>query len=91
MATAQLLLDAVRTNRLKELREYGLYEDATQPFSEAAVGQAIELADKVRDILTRSWAAPEVIQVAGINMATGIVLDMPDASTTPRAREADDQ
>src|SRR4029079_19260325 len=36
MATAQLLLDAVRTNRLKELREYGLYEHENQPFSEDA-------------------------------------------------------
>jgi hypothetical protein len=58
------------------LREYGLYENVEMKFSDAAIMQVIELAERVRTILEKSktWVAPEPMQIAGINMPEGQVL-----------------
>ena len=53
IATGHLLMHLTRTNRLKDLREYGLYQHVRQTFSDAEIGQIIELAAKVRAILGR--------------------------------------
>ena len=68
IATGHLLMHLTRTNRLKDLREYGLYEHVRQTFSDAAIGQIIELAAKVRAILAKSHAIPEPLKLAGVNM-----------------------
>jgi AbiV family abortive infection protein len=74
LVVANTLLQALRINRLQQLREYGLYEDANKQFSDTAVAQVIDLAAKVREILTRSFMAPDVIQIAGINMPEGLMI-----------------
>jgi hypothetical protein len=63
-----LLMHLTRTNRLKDLREYGLYEHVRQTFSDTEIGQIIELAAKVRAILAKSWVVPEPLKLAGVNM-----------------------
>ncbi|MBB4392575.1 AbiV family abortive infection protein [Bradyrhizobium sp. ERR14] len=75
LATAHLLLHLTRTNFLKHLREYGLYEDVERTFSEAEIAETIELGAKVRVILERSHVVPEPPKIAGINMPMGLVLD----------------
>jgi hypothetical protein len=74
IAAANLLMRVVRTNQLKELREYGLYENTNKRFSEAAVKQTIELAAKVREMLAMSWVVPEALRLAGVNMPEGQVI-----------------
>jgi hypothetical protein len=68
IATGNLLMHLTRANRLKELREYGLYEHVRQTFSDTEIGQIIELAAKVRAILAKSWVVPEPLKLAGVNM-----------------------
>jgi AbiV family abortive infection protein len=75
IATGHLLMHLTRTNRLKDLREYGLYEHVRQTFSDAEIGQIIELAAKVRAILAKSYVVPEPFKMAGVNM--------PDISSGP--------
>jgi hypothetical protein len=53
ITAAQLLTHVVRTNRLKELREYRLYENTKRKFSEAAVTRATDLAARVRQMLAK--------------------------------------
>jgi hypothetical protein len=72
--TGNALMQAVSTSRLKHLREYGLYENAARTFSDASVGQVIELAAQVRKILSRAPVLPETMQIAGINMPLGLVI-----------------
>ena len=62
IATGHLLMHLTRTNRLKDLREYGLYQHVRQTFSDAEIGQIIELAAKVRAILAKSDVVPEPMQ-----------------------------
>ena len=68
MKTASLLMESVRQNRLQKLREYGFYENTELKFSDKVVQQVLELTEKVRVLLARSWVSPEPIQIAGINM-----------------------
>jgi hypothetical protein len=75
IATAHLLLHFTRTNVLKDLRDYGLYEDVTRTFSEAEITQTIELAAKVRIILEKSYVVPEPPKIVGINMPAGLIID----------------
>ena len=75
IATGHLLMHLTRTNRLKDLREYGLYQHVRQTFSDAEIGQIIELAAKVRAILAKSDVVPKPMQLAGVNM--------PDMSSGP--------
>jgi hypothetical protein len=75
IATANLLMHLTRTNQLKELREYGLYENANRMFSDAEIEQTIKLARQVRSILTRSHVVPEPLQMAGVNMPKNLVFD----------------
>jgi AbiV family abortive infection protein len=73
VAAARQLLQAVRTNKLQELREYGLYQDV-KPFSDDEVREALRLATKIREILSRSYNAPNAPRIAGINMPEAEVL-----------------
>jgi hypothetical protein len=75
LKTANILMRFVRSNILKELREYGLYEDNARTFSETEIEETIELASNVRAILEKSWVSPEPLQLAGVNMPEGINLD----------------
>ena len=74
---ADTLMRDVRTNRLQHLREYGLYEDVNLTFSDADVGDMIELAARVRVILSRSPVIPETVQIRGINMPEGLTFPIP--------------
>jgi hypothetical protein len=71
MKSADLLLKSVRSNRLKQLREFGLYEHVDVGFSDAAIGQVLKLAENIQQILAKSRhvPAPAAPQIAGINMA----------------------
>lgn len=71
MKSADLLLKFVRSNRLKQLREFGLYEHVDVGFTDGAVGQVLELAENIQQILTKSrhLPLPAAPQIAGINMA----------------------
>jgi hypothetical protein len=71
IATANLLMHLTRTNLLKELREYGFYQNASRVFSNAEIERTLELARQVRSILARSYVVPEPLQMAGINMPNG--------------------
>lgn len=77
MKAATLLMKIVREGRLKNLREYGLYENSEFRYSTAAIEQVIDLTAIVRDILieSRDDVMPEPMQMAGINMPEGIVMD----------------
>jgi hypothetical protein len=75
LKTANIHMRFVRSNILKELREYGLYEDNARTFSETEIEETIELASNVRAILEKSWVSPEPLQLAGVNMPEGINLD----------------
>src|SRR3981189_462119 len=44
-----------RSNTLKDLRGYGLYENNNRAFSENEIEQAIDLASRVRRMLEKSW------------------------------------
>jgi AbiV family abortive infection protein len=74
MKSADLLLKFVRSNRLKQLREFGLYEHVDVGFSDTAVGQVLELAESIQQILAKSRHVllPAAPQIAGINMAWGV-------------------
>jgi hypothetical protein len=71
MKSADLLLKLVRSNRLKQVREFGLYEHVDVGFSDAAIGQVLELAESIQQILAKSRDVPlpAAPQIAGINMA----------------------
>jgi hypothetical protein len=71
---ANTLMQAVRTGQLKHLREYGFYEDAERVFSDASVGEMIDLTEKVRKILAKAPILPETMKIAGVNMPEGLVL-----------------
>jgi hypothetical protein len=75
--TANVLFEAVRQNRLKMLREFGMYEDAPMKFSDATILQYLNLAHRVREILNRSkdYVTPQPMEIAGINMPVGIVVE----------------
>jgi AbiV family abortive infection protein len=75
IATANLLIGLTRANVLKELREYGLYENSSRKFSDSEIKRAIELAQDVRAILAKSDVVPEPVQLVGVNMPEGLVLD----------------
>jgi hypothetical protein len=74
IAVAHILMHFVRSNRLKDLREFGLYENTGKEFSDDEVRKAIGLTSRIREILSRSWVAPEVMQLVGVNMPEGIQL-----------------
>jgi hypothetical protein len=77
MKSASLLMQLVRDNRLKEIREFGFYENSKRRFSLAAIQQVMELAESVQKILVESRKAvvPHPMEMAGINMPEGIVMD----------------
>jgi AbiV family abortive infection protein len=75
IAAANLLMGLTRANLLKELREYGLYENVNRGFSDAAIKQVIDLVQKVRAMLANSDVLPEPLQLPGVNMPEGLVLD----------------
>jgi hypothetical protein len=74
IVAANALMRAVSTHRSQHLREYGLYENVARTFSDASVGEIIELAARVREILSRAPVLPETMQIAGINMPTGLIV-----------------
>jgi hypothetical protein len=76
IAAAHLLMHYVRSNHLKDLREYGFYENTGKRFSDNEVRQTIDLASRVREILSRSWVAPEPMQLVGVNLPAGIPFDV---------------
>jgi hypothetical protein len=61
----------VRTSQLKELREYGHYENTTNQFSEAVIRQVLDLAARVREMLRDSWVVPEAFGLTGVNIPEG--------------------
>jgi AbiV family abortive infection protein len=71
IAAAQLLMHLVRTNQLKELREYGQYENTENQFCEAAIMQVLDLAARVREMLADSWVVPEAFGLRGVNIPEG--------------------
>jgi hypothetical protein len=77
VVAANTLMHVVSTNRLRHLREYGLYENATLKFSDTFVGNIIELTAQARVILARAPVLPEAMQIAGINMPEGLVVGPP--------------
>jgi hypothetical protein len=68
IATAHKLLHLTRSGFLKDLREYGLYEDAKRSFSETEIKETLELASNVSAILARSFVVSEPPKIAGVNM-----------------------
>ncbi|MGM4922786.1 hypothetical protein AB8A31_07750 [Tardiphaga sp. 804_B3_N1_9] len=76
IAAAHLLLHFVRSNILKDLREYGLYENNSRAFSDDEIKQTISLAFKVRAMLERSWVTPEPFKLVGVNMPEGLKFDL---------------
>jgi hypothetical protein len=76
IAAANMLMRFVRSNILKDLREYGLYENNTRMFSEQEIEQTISLASRVRAMLEKSWVTPEPFQLAGVNMPEGLVFEL---------------
>ena len=70
---AGLLLRLTKENRLRDLREYGLYENSKSRFSDSAIKQAIELADVVRQMLlkSREEIASQPMEVLDWNWLTG--------------------
>jgi hypothetical protein len=77
IAAAQLLMRLVRTNRLKDLRECGLYENTDKKFTDDEIMQTIGLTSRVRQILSKSWVVLEVMQHIGVNLPTGITFESP--------------
>lgn len=77
MQAASLLMQLVREERLKEIREFGLYDNTEARFSTAAIEKVIDLTDIVRGILieSRNDITPKPLKMAGVNMPEGIVLD----------------
>ena len=75
---ANLLLSMARDRRLKQLREFGLYENVEYMFSDAAVGQTLDLAERIQRILVKSrdFPLPEPLKIAGINMPKGEFLKL---------------
>lgn len=73
---AHILMHFVRTNVLKDLREYGLYEHNARTFTENEIEQTIKLAARVRAMLEKSWVIPRPFELAGVNMAEGIRFDL---------------
>ena len=59
----------------QESPTFGLYEDNARTFSDAEIGQAIELPSKVRGMLEESWVTPHPFQLAGVNMPDDIKPD----------------
>jgi hypothetical protein len=72
IAAAHILMHLVRTKRLKDLREFGLYENTDTKFADEEIRKTIGLASRIREILSRSWVTPEVMQLVGVNMPEGI-------------------
>jgi hypothetical protein len=70
---AGLLMRLTKENRLKDLREYGLYENSKSRFSDSAIKQVIELADVVRQILlkSREEITSQPMEVLDWNWLTG--------------------
>jgi hypothetical protein len=75
IAIANFLMHLTRTNLLKELREYGLYENTSETFSDVDIKRTLELAAAVRALLANSYIVPEPMKRVGINM--------PDVSFDP--------
>ena len=67
-AAGALLMHLTRTNLLKDLREYGFYENTTREFSDVFIKETIDLAKKVRAILSKAPVVPEPLQLAGVNL-----------------------
>jgi hypothetical protein len=76
IATGHLLMHLTRTNLLKDLREYGLYENTSRTFSDGNIKQIIDLAAKVRAILAKSYVVPEPMKLIGVNMPPDLPFDM---------------
>lgn len=74
LKTAGLLMKLTKENRLKELREFGLYENANFRFSDAAILQVLDLADTVRQVLlkSRNEIAPEPMVILDWNWVHGM-------------------
>lgn len=72
IAAAHMLLHFARTNTLKDLREYGLYESNNRTFSDDEVERTIDLAWRVRGMLEKSWVIPEPFQLIGVNLPKDI-------------------
>jgi hypothetical protein len=68
IAIAHHLMRVTRSNALKELREYGFYENTNRTFSDDEIKETIELAVKVRAILTKSFVTSTPMKLAGVNM-----------------------
>jgi hypothetical protein len=68
IAAGNVLMHFTRTNVLKDLREYGFYENTNREFSDALIRQTMDLAKKVRAILSKSWVVSEPLQLAGVNL-----------------------
>jgi hypothetical protein len=77
IAAAHVLMHLVRTNRLKDLREFGLYENTDKKFTDDEIRQTIGLTSRVRQILSKSWVVPEVMQLKGVNLPTGFTFESP--------------
>jgi hypothetical protein len=72
---AHILMHFVRSNILKDLREYGLYENNNRTFSNEEIEQTMVLASQVRAMLEKSWVTSEPFKLAGVNMPEGLTLD----------------
>jgi hypothetical protein len=73
---AHILMHFVRTNVLRDLREYGFYEHNARTFTEMEIEQKIELAACVRAMLEKSWVIPEPFKLVGVNMPEGTTFDV---------------
>ena len=74
IATAHILMHFGRSNTLKDLRGYGLYENNNRAFSENEIEQAIDLASRVRRMLEKSWVPSR--SNCGGNMPENIAFDL---------------
>lgn len=72
---AGLLLQMTRENKLKNLREFGLYANAKYHFSEAAIDQVIKMTEAVRKILleSRDDILEHTIGIPGLNCSEEIL------------------
>ncbi|MTV12501.1 MULTISPECIES: hypothetical protein [Bradyrhizobium] len=70
---AQRLMHYVRSNMLRDLREFGLYENNNRTFSTDEIAHMLELASRVRGILRRSWVTPEPFGLVGVNIPEGAI------------------
>jgi hypothetical protein len=73
---AHVLMHFVRSNILKDLREYGLYENNNRTFAKKEIEQTPILAYQVRAMLEKSWVTPEPFHLIGVNLPEGTTFDL---------------